>query len=422
MAHINWLHFTDFHQKTEPHFLWPNVRERVYEDLTKLFDRTGPWDLVLFTGDLAFSGQPEEFQRVNDVLDGLWNLFAKLGCAPRLLAVPGNHDLVRPEDLMDPTIRQVLKWDTDQEFRNYFWEKPTSPYHQKIKELFAAYCHWWKNHPQIPKDIQFGALPGDFAFTLDKNGVKLGILGINTAFLQLTGDDYKGRLALHVRQFHAACGELDGPTWANQHHACLLLTHHPPEWLNKESRKHLFGEINAYGRFAVHLCGHAHDVAYFGQSDGGTQTRWSWQGKSLFGLEHFGAGNTGERLHGYTVGEIRINTDTGTGEFCFWPREARKQGNQYGIVPDTSINTGDTQHTIPESFKLLQQPTKGPPDQETTPAAEDRRVPMEIRQKIVAFLTSLPGLMDSTGQQAFIFSAGLDAGLKDQFQVGRSIG
>ena len=60
--HLSWLHLTDFHQgMADQDWLWPNMQERFYEDLEYLHGECGPWDLVLFTGDLTQSGLAEEF-------------------------------------------------------------------------------------------------------------------------------------------------------------------------------------------------------------------------------------------------------------------------------------------------------------------------------------------------------------------------
>ncbi|WP_295888829.1 hypothetical protein [uncultured Thiohalocapsa sp.] len=55
-----WLHLTD------PHYglsgqdcLWPNLRQPFLDDIAKLHGRCGPWDAVLFTGDLVQSGQAQ---------------------------------------------------------------------------------------------------------------------------------------------------------------------------------------------------------------------------------------------------------------------------------------------------------------------------------------------------------------------------
>ena len=86
MTTFNWLHFTDLHcgMPDQP-WRWPNVREIVFEDLEKLHDKCGDWDLVLFTGDLTFSAQPEQFEQATSVLNALWEQFDKLGCENPLL-------------------------------------------------------------------------------------------------------------------------------------------------------------------------------------------------------------------------------------------------------------------------------------------------------------------------------------------------
>ncbi len=172
-------------------------------------------------------------------------------------------------------------------------------------------------------------------------------MGINTSFLQLTRDDYKGKLALHTNQFHHACGG-DGPGWVKQHDACILITHHPPAWLDSESQKHLNGEITCHGHFTVHLCGHLHEARSLSISEAGTEARRIFQGRSLFGFEHFGQEK--ERLHGYTAGRLEISENQGT--LIFWPREARLQGQERNLVPDNDIKLTDNQHTEPVLFKL----------------------------------------------------------------------
>ena len=93
METFTWLHLTDLHCGQKGRWYWPNVRENVLNDLEKLHKKTGGWDLVLFTGDLAFSGQPDQYDMVNTVLEALWAKFTELGCAPLLLPVPGNHGI-----------------------------------------------------------------------------------------------------------------------------------------------------------------------------------------------------------------------------------------------------------------------------------------------------------------------------------------
>jgi hypothetical protein len=53
-ASLSWLHLSDLHQGIagQP-WLWPTVREELFKDLTKLYKKAGPWDVVFFTGDLT---------------------------------------------------------------------------------------------------------------------------------------------------------------------------------------------------------------------------------------------------------------------------------------------------------------------------------------------------------------------------------
>jgi hypothetical protein len=72
-----------------------------------------------------------------------------------------------------------------------------------------------------------GTLPGDFAASLQtgtnvQDGLKVGIVGINTTFLQLSEGNFEGRLALDGKQIHNACAE-DLPSWTAKHDACILL-------------------------------------------------------------------------------------------------------------------------------------------------------------------------------------------------------
>ena len=192
-------------------------------------------------------------------------------------------------------------------------------------------------------------LPGDFSATFEKDGLRVGVVGLNSTFLQFEGGDYRGRLALSAQQFHEACGS-DGAAWARDHHVCLLLTHQPPDWLDAESRGQLDGEINVPGRFAVHVFGHMHEAFTRSVALGGAEPRREWQGCSLFGLEEWGEDEgKQERLHGYSAGRIEVEGDRGS--IRQWPREAtgHMSGHRH-IVPHRAYTLEDDEGTRPENF------------------------------------------------------------------------
>ena len=178
------------------------------------------------------------------------------------------------------------------------------------------------------------------------NELKIGIIGLNTSFLQLSADKYQGKLALHSQQLHAVC-DGNGPHWLKQHHTSLLMTHHPPEWLDKESYTHLNSSITAHGNFIAHLCGHLHETALNESSINGSEYRRIYQARSLFGLEYFK--KKMRRSHGYTAGKLSFSGNNGNLEL--WPRMAAKQGGQWEFIPDPSQKIVD-EHTKPISFTL----------------------------------------------------------------------
>jgi hypothetical protein len=331
MPRFSWLHLTDLHYGLSGQApLWPNVKESFFEDLSRLHEHTGPWSVVLFSGDLVQQGTRDEFTKLEElVLGPLWAWMKTLGSEPHLLAVPGNHDLIRPDSKKpSAALRQLLRRDGFAEIADEFFEDPFGEYRGIVTTAFAEYAAWWQRTPYRHPNVHDGILPGEFGVSLALDGARVGVLGLNTTFLQLAGGDYLGRLAWDSRQFHAAAtGDLkgDGPGWVKQHHLCLLMTHQGPDWLDETSGKSVYPEINPAGRFAVHLFGHMHENVVRGSSVGGGKIRWQWQGNSIFGMEKFGDPPSIDRRHGYSVGTIDLEEKVG--KLRHWPRKATRDSN-----------------------------------------------------------------------------------------------
>lgn len=59
---FSWIHLTDFHYGLDGQdTLWPNLRKPFFDDLAEMHKRTGPWQVVFFTGDLVQQGRAQEF-------------------------------------------------------------------------------------------------------------------------------------------------------------------------------------------------------------------------------------------------------------------------------------------------------------------------------------------------------------------------
>ncbi len=334
---IRWLHLSDFHQgvnrldqKTEV----PELLRRLLADL-EILHRDGPIDLVLFTGDLTQSGEAKQFESLGTFLDVLLGRLRELGSEPVLFAVPGNHDLVRP-DGSDMAAVVFDAWDKHPKVQEAFWDqdaKNHTQYHKPIATAFSNYRSfakaWLRKHP-LPAWVDVraqGLVPGDFAATIDRNGAKLMIAGLNSAFLQLGDGYYKGRLELSPRQL----GQVAGPRWEESHDAALLLSHHPPDWLSPRSLQDYKSLLTQRERFAAHLYGHMHVPQVLQHSEGGGSERFRIQAASLWSRDRFGKDSEELRLHGYSVGQIDLDENL----LRLWPREyVEKADGEWRFEPD----------------------------------------------------------------------------------------
>lgn len=348
-SNFSWLHLTDFHfGLTGQKFLWSNLRQPFFEDLRRLHDQTGPWDVVFFSGDFVQSGKTEEFIGMQaEVLEQLWQTLTLLGSGDAvLLPVPGNHDLVRPDpQIDDPGVDALLKDKNFASIEEKFWEGSSGAYRTPIFHAFENYTNWLSTNRFVPfKKMTLGKLPGDFSITLESSGKTIGVVGLNTTFLQLKGGDFRGHLAWHVSQLGSVCPQgIDH--WTKQHDACFLLTHQGPDWLTPTAREHGFSEICPAGRFALHLYGHEHETDVSDLKRGkSTASLRLCQARSTFGMEKFGEPPQHLRSHGYVLGQLQFTNDA-----CLmrlWPRRATNKPDGWRFIRDEEscilLNDGGT--------------------------------------------------------------------------------
>jgi len=361
-AFFSWLHLTDFHYGLKGlECRWPTLRGPFRESLKSLHERCGPWNVVFFTGDFVQAGKPDEFVKMQaEVLDPLWETLADLGSGDaKLLAVPGNHDLSRPDPHADePAVDVLLDKDGFGRIQDKFWAKSTGTYRKVIQDAFANYENWRAKAPHQPANIQSGELPGDFSTTLACGSRQVGVIGLNTTFLQLAGGDYREKLVWDVRQLHPLCqGGVD--TWQKTHDVCILMTHQGPSWLTPEARKHGESEIAPAGLFAVHLFGHQHETKLeYIRRGGSRHALRHCQGCSVFGMEKFGDPPVTLRSHGYAAGRIEFGGD----EACLrlWPRIATSKTGAWRFVPDhENAELESDEGTPAEPVACQRRPTSG---------------------------------------------------------------
>ena len=289
-----------------------------------------------------------------------------LGSTPHLVASPGNHDIHRPRTKNNPSLRAFRSWHADPELRQEFWTSSSSAYRKLVERAFAPYCKWYENL-QLPKlsHVSRGLLPGDMAARVSVDDLRVGVVCLNSSFLQLTGDDYQGRLDLDVRQLTHVC-QGDHIRWLEEVDLAFLLTHHSPAWLEPNRRREFDADVYSPGRFYSHICGHLHEPEATDHSAGGAEVRRTRIGASLFGVER-SANNVGRR-HGYSAGQITL---TPSGELLesMWPRLALLgHAGNVRFVPDHRYQL-DKNHAVTWSSQRTVAPPSG---SDGAPSQSDR--------------------------------------------------
>ena len=312
---INWPHLSDLHYgQRSQNILLPKLKKELFKDIEHIKSEIGKIDIVFFSGDLVQSGKKQEFDELTVFLKELWSHFNKLNSDPLLVAIPGNHDLERPEQ-SKASARVLKTYSSDTEFQDDFWAGLSSKgeYLELIEQCFNNFVKWY-DEINIPKpDFKKGLIPGDIAFNIYLNEINLKVLGLNTAFLELGNEDYRKRLAINPLQLQALTTR-DFVNWIDDSDIALLLTHHDPTWYDPRSKEYYDNDINPGGTFFNHLCGHLHEPNAFQEAKVGSKSKRVQLAPSLFGLQKIN--NQLDRIHGYYAGSYILN-ETGIREHFF---------------------------------------------------------------------------------------------------------
>lgn len=326
MPSFRWLHLSDLHVGIhEQGWLWPNYGSQILADFERIYDKSGPWDLVLFSGDLVNRGTIEEYNKLDDILDGIWSTFARLGCDPKLVTLPGNHDLARSNSMAPELIALENFWKKPE--LQVEAVKPGSVYKSFIDERFANYMEWRTRRIESglhAAPIANGIFPGDSAYEVNSSDASMGIIALNSTWLQLGAANYKGFLCVDPMQLMQIT-ESNPNSWLAKHNFNILATHQPSDWLYPSNLETWESEINPTGRFDLHAFGHMHEPETSRTARGGSTGRRAAQSASLFGLEKLSDGTT-QRIQGYAAFQISQLDENATIQ-C-WPRVVTKTSDR----------------------------------------------------------------------------------------------
>ena len=331
---FKWLHLTDLHVGQSSHnWLWPNFKKVFTDDLERIIKQVGGIDALIFSGDLTQKALPEEFESFTNLLSELYERFDQWGSKPLFFSVPGNHDLTRPDPEMQESLL-INRWWSEPVVAKNFWKNGSSVYRIHIEKAFKNYMGLDSKLKRcgIPLfETIKGIVPGDISAEADFGGFSVGLVGLNSSFLQIGDGDYKSKLDLDPRQLLAITNN-DPDDWCSKHDVNFLITHHPSDWFNSQALKNYETEIYPPGRFTAHMYGHMHESSSLTYSRGAGPNRKNIQGPSIFGLEHL-KGSALSRSHGYSVG--RISAKDTSANWQLWPRKAHiRSDGARNFIPD----------------------------------------------------------------------------------------
>jgi len=316
------MHISDFHVgMAGASNLWVQVKERLHQDVRRHIEEVGNIDLVVFSGDITQKSAAEEFEAAFSELVELWEVFESAGCCPKLFIVPGNHDLNRVKAEGSALLSALDAWRKRASNAVSLLGKAEHSYRKETFEQFSEYLKFIERLKQSVIPVlcdTVGALPGDCSGVLEVNGLKIGVVGLNTAWSQLENSKKEGDLEFSADQIHHAVeGEIT--KWISSNNLNFLVTHHPVSWLVPDARTDFINEVNPLGRFDAHLFGHMHEHRAVGQEYSQNARKRDIQVASLFGLEKAADGKI-DRAHGYYFASVSPEVS----ELRIWPRSAQQ--------------------------------------------------------------------------------------------------
>ncbi|MFD6319887.1 metallophosphoesterase [Methylorubrum thiocyanatum] len=319
---FRWIHVSDIHVGSSGQStLWPRFEHDLHADLKRMMSIIGHIDLIVFSGDLVQSGDAKEFEEFDKIITRIHDTVqSNQSAAAPVITVPGNHDLVRPKEFDANGLTLQNYW-TNPKLRAHIWETQDNDYIKYIRTLFENYQFWLESSKKSGIHLtpeKTGILPGDAAYKFTRDDLTLGVIALNSTWLQLSSDDFKSRLHVDIKQL-AAITDNDPGLWVRRHDANLLITHQPDDWFHEPD----FGgewknDINPPGLFDAHLFGHMHEQQQTSISHGGQLGIIRQQASSLFGLEFFGA-NKASRSQGYSICELDFSDIDR--KITNWPRK-----------------------------------------------------------------------------------------------------
>jgi predicted phosphodiesterase len=255
MTHINWLHLSDWHQRGNE-FDRKVVAKKMIDDIKtrkKIDEQLEAIDFIVFSGDIAFSGEKAQFQLANDLL--IKPLRESVGKEVPIYYVPGNHDIQRSAVLnIPPEMARTLASENNSQIEQLLQDSRTIEHFNKPLANFYEFAR--------KQGCRYHRRKLYYVDTIVKDGRKVGIACLNTAWLSARSNIQprspekekefwdRGVLRTTEAQLHNALEDL-GKT-----DLTIAVMHHPLHWLEETEQAKAEQTIGSNCHIVLH--GHEH--------------------------------------------------------------------------------------------------------------------------------------------------------------------
>jgi formylglycine-generating enzyme required for sulfatase activity/predicted MPP superfamily phosphohydrolase/energy-coupling factor transporter ATP-binding protein EcfA2 len=244
MSEINILHLSDIHFKKKKDDQDKAFRQDVQQKLIKAvkdhLKEHEPPEVVVITGDIAFSGKKPEYDEALELFGNLKDILQK---DTQFLAVPGNHDVDRDQVDKFASLYNVVKDKQVDEFL-----RQTDQVKRKIFIKFKAYRKFL--HQVNPTLLESKKSNRDYFWVKNFKEKGVSFLGLNSAWAS-EGNNDRMNIALGNQQVMQALEKSGEIPYR------ILLMHHPLfNWLEESDFGKWSGTV--FNQCQLILHGHVH--------------------------------------------------------------------------------------------------------------------------------------------------------------------
>ena len=300
MSRVNFLHLSDFHFKSPTSRDHQLVFDRLLDDLDILYENYNySPDIIIISGDLAFSGKDEEYEVCETYLEKL----LKRTCIAKrnIIIIPGNHDVNRIDTSSIHKLEPNKQSDIDKLFENkdeiVFLCRKFSGFKSFLDRFIGQENHGFKlDHPFYTKVITVG-------------NISVGIAALNSALISREDGEY-GKLCIGEFQIKEVLSELSA------HKGCHLnvaVFHHPLGYLASFDHEIIWPHLMM--NFDLVLNGHIHNVKSLRMEDPDGNVQFLVAGSEFSGKQF---------RNSYSAISVDVNKKEGTVHPRGWSCEQGK--------------------------------------------------------------------------------------------------